>query len=221
MSARSAPRDPRAAAVPRAADRGAARADTRARLVEALERHRARDSKEAADLATIRAFVARHPDPFDRRIGEGHLTGSALVVADAGDRVLLLFHRKLGRWLQPGGHAEVSEHDGATVALREAREETGILDVRLHPDAPRPLDVDVHTIPARGDERAHQHLDLRYLVLAPGSAAIQRAKAEARDLRWFDWTELPSLNLDPGLRRALGTARGHVPCTPLDRGGDR
>jgi 8-oxo-dGTP pyrophosphatase MutT (NUDIX family) len=151
--------------------------------------------------------VARHPDPFDRRIPEGHLTGSALVLAAPGDRVLLLFHRKLGRWLQPGGHAEPGETTGEAVALREAAEETGILGLALHPAAPRPLDVDVHDIPARGAEPAHQHLDLRYLVLAPTLAPLARSMAEARALRWFAWCELAGLDLDPGLRRALATAR--------------
>ncbi|HSE96548.1 MAG TPA: NUDIX domain-containing protein, partial [Methylomirabilota bacterium] len=141
-------------------------------LADRLRRHVPRDPREAADLAAILAFVARHPDPFDRRIPEGHLTGSALVLSAAGDRVLLLFHRKLGRWLQPGGHAEPGETTGEAVALREAVEETGIPGLALHPAAPRPLDVDVHDIPARGTEPAHQHLDLRYLVLAPARAPL-------------------------------------------------
>src|SRR5919106_547396 len=90
----------------------------------------------------------------------------------AGDRVLLLHHRKLGRWLQPGGHADPGESSGETVALREAREETGLAGLNLHPQAPRPFDVDVHDIPARGGEAAHQHLDLRYLVVAPAGAGL-------------------------------------------------
>jgi ADP-ribose pyrophosphatase YjhB (NUDIX family) len=93
------------------------------------------------------------------------------------------------------------------VALREAAEDTGILGLALHPAAPRPLDVDVHDIPARGAEPAHQHLDLRYLVLAPTLAPLARSMAEARALRWFAWCELAGLDLDPGLRRALATAR--------------
>jgi 8-oxo-dGTP pyrophosphatase MutT (NUDIX family) len=173
-----------------------------------------RDPKEAADLDEIRAFVERHPDPFDRRIPEGHLTGSALVVSAAGDRVLLLHHRKLGRWLQPGGHAEPGERGGERVALREAREETGIEGLALHPAAPRPLDVDVHPIPARREEPAHRHLDLRYLVVAPPGAALRRAEAEARALRWFRWSELAALDLDPGLRRALAAARALTSTLP-------
>jgi 8-oxo-dGTP pyrophosphatase MutT (NUDIX family) len=197
----SVPGGPGAAPAPGAPGPGAAG------LLEALRRHAPADAREAEHLARIVAFVERHADPFDRRIPAGHLTGSALVLAADGSGVLLLHHRKLSRWLQPGGHADPGERDGARVALREAREETGLAGLALHPTAPRPLDVDVHWIPARGGEPAHEHLDLRYLVLAPPGAPLRRAAAEARALRWFRWPELDRLDLDPGLRRALRTAR--------------
>jgi 8-oxo-dGTP pyrophosphatase MutT (NUDIX family) len=174
-------------------------------LVHRLRAHRPEDAAEARDVARILDFVARHPDPFDRTIGEGHLTGSAFVLTADGRRVLLLHHRKLDRWLQPGGHADPGETSGEAVALREVREETGLEDTRLHPDAPRPLDVDVHEIPARPGEPAHAHLDLRYLVVA-GVGELRRAQDEAADLRWFGWDELPPLRLDPGLRRGLSKA---------------
>jgi 8-oxo-dGTP pyrophosphatase MutT (NUDIX family) len=179
-------------------------------LLDPLRRHAPADAKEASDLAEILAFIDQHPDPFDRGIVEGHLTGSAVVVSASGDRVLLLHHRKLRRWLQPGGHAERGEREGEAVALREAREETGIEGLALHPSAPRPLDVDVHPIPARGEEPAHRHLDLRYLVVAPDDAMLRRLASEARALRWFTWAELDGLDLDPGLRRALRAARAHM-----------
>jgi 8-oxo-dGTP pyrophosphatase MutT (NUDIX family) len=183
-------------------------------LADALALHQAGDAVEAEDLTQIRAFVDRHPDPFDRRIAEGHLTGSAIVVSADGTRTLLLHHRKLDRWLQPGGHADPGEHAGEDVALREALEETGLSGLVLHPTAPRPLDVDVHDIPARGAEPAHQHLDLRYLVVAPAGAAFTRSAEETRDMRWVSWEEAAALGQsgstlgpDPGLLRALGKAR--------------
>jgi len=180
-------------------------------LASILARHRPGDEAEAADLRQILDFVARYPRPFDRAILEGHLTGSALTVAESGARVLLLHHRKLQRWLQPGGHADPDETAGEQVALREAFEETGIAGLALHPHAPRPLDVDVHAIPARPGEPAHLHLDLRYLVLAPDEAMLTRADAEAIALRWFAWEELGELDLDAGLRRALAKARAFWP----------
>jgi len=179
-------------------------------LAEQLRAHVPEDDEEDVDLRTIRVFVAQHASPFDRRIAQGHLTGSAVVVSAAGDRVLLLHHRKLDRWLQPGGHGEPGETCGEAVALREAREETGLTDLTLHPSAPRPLDVDVHDIPARPDEPAHQHLDLRYLVVAPAGAEVSRCALETNDLRWFSWDELEPLGLDHGLTRLLAKARAQT-----------
>lgn len=121
--------------------------------------------------------------------------------------MLLLHHRKLHRWLQPGGHADAGETAGERVALREALEETGIDALALHARAPRPLDVDIHAIPARGPEAAHEHLDLRYLVVAPASASLTLKADESNDLRWFAWDETGDLGLDPGLERALRKAR--------------
>ena len=182
-------------------------------LAEALARHQPEDAAEDQDLAQIRGFVGRHPEPFDRRIREGHLTGSAIVISADGARTLLLHHRKLDRWLQPGGHGDPGETTGEDVALREALEETGLAGLVLHPSAPRPLDVDIHDIPARGAEPAHQHLDLRYLVVAP-DGAFSRSAEETRDMRWVSWEELPTLGAeggtlgpDPGLLRALEKAR--------------
>ena len=176
-------------------------------LLESLRAHRAEGPEEEAHRRRILAFAAAHADPFDRHLPEGHLTGSAFVVSPDAAKVLLLHHHKLGRWLQPGGHADPGERDGETVALREAMEETGIPDLRLHPSAPRPLDVDVHAIPARGGDPAHLHLDLRYLVLADPAHAPAPANGESRAVRWFAWDALGGLDLDGGLRRGLAKAR--------------
>lgn len=188
-----------------------------ATLVEALEAHACTDEEERRDRDHILDFVRRHADPFDRRIPEGHLTGSAIVVSPAGGEVLLLHHRKLDRWLQPGGHADPGETRGEQVALRECLEETGLRGLRLHPSAPRPLDVDVHDIPARGDEPAHEHLDLRYLVVAPvgADALLTPQLAELRALRWVAWDDASALDPDRGLRRALGKARAVIENGPL------
>jgi len=181
-----------------------------AALIDSLHRHAPADGEEAHDRDRILAFVLRHERPFDRAVIEGHLTGSAITVSADGSRVLLLHHRKLDRWLQPGGHGDPGETTGEEVALREALEESGIRGLALHPTAPRPLDVDVHDIPERGSEPAHEHLDLRYLVVAPEGAVVTPDLAELHEIRWVAWEEVDALGPDHGLRRALAKARAIV-----------
>jgi len=181
--------------------------DPAAALARSLQTHACADEEERRDRDRIVEFLGRHADPFDRRILEGHLTGSAIIVSASGDSVLLLHHRKLDRWLQPGGHADPGETTGEEVALRESVEETGLRGLALHPTAPRPLDVDVHDIPARKDEPAHEHLDLRYLVVAPDPAVLSPQIEELHALRWVAWDDTGALGPDHGLRRALGKTR--------------
>lgn len=128
----------------------------------------------------ILSFIDAHDDALFRSCLEGHLTGSAVVVDPSRSATLLIHHAKLERWLQPGGHAD-GDGDLANVALREAQEETGLGGLRVVSPA---IDIDIHEIPARGDEPAHLHLDLRFLVVAePGSEPV-RDEVETLDARW-------------------------------------
>lgn len=182
-------------------------------LLTSLLTHDPGDDAEARDLAEIIEFVRNDPRPFARNNADspstrqGHLTGSAIVVSADGEEVVLLHHAKLDRWLQPGGHGEPGERLGEQVALREAREETGINGLSLHTDAPQPLDVDVHDIPARAEEEAHRHLDLRYLLVAPAGARLKIAPRESLAAQWFAWEQLRELGLDQDLLRAFAKAR--------------
>ena len=176
-------------------------------IADLLTTHVPYDDIELGHLIRFRSFIARYESPFDRTILEGHLTGSAFILDASLRHVLLLHHLKVGKWLQPGGHADLGETDAELVALREAREETGIEGLSLHPSAPRPFDLDIHQFPARGSDPAHWHLDVRYLVLAPDGAELRLAVEESSDLRWFEWAELDALKLDTGTERALRKAR--------------
>jgi 8-oxo-dGTP pyrophosphatase MutT (NUDIX family) len=162
------------------------------------------DDKERADLARLREYGASLAEPFSHRQPVAHFTGSALVTD--GARVALVLHRKLSRWLQPGGHAEPEDGgDLCRTALREAREETG-LAVELHPSAPRPLDVDVHAIPERPEAPAHLHLDVRFLVVAEPSGKLVREASEVTDVRWFTLAQALKEADDASLRRLLRKA---------------
>ncbi len=165
-------------------------------LLDLLDRYEARYPSEGEVAARIRALVEAHADCFDRACRPGHVTASAWVTTAQRDRVLLVHHRKLDRWLQPGGHAD-GQSDVPAAALREATEETGLPRLRLSAD-PRnttPLDLDVHIIPARYDaagallEDAHEHHDVRLLVIAEGDLTPQ-VSDESHAVRWFNAEEL-------------------------------
>lgn len=181
----------------RAGDPRLAAADLAA-AAATLAAYAPQDREQAAVRDRILAFVAAHPDALHRSCGEGHLTGSALVV-DERARVLLTHHRKLDRWLQLGGHCDGDGNLAAT-ALREAVEESGIRELAV---VPRILDLDVHAIPAHGAEPEHLHLDVRYLVLAPHGVAVT-AGDESHALRWFRVDQLETVAIDASLRRLVG-----------------
>ncbi|MEQ8839740.1 MAG: NUDIX hydrolase [Acidimicrobiales bacterium] len=145
--------------------------------------------------ARMRALLADRPIPLDRGERPGHLTGSAFVVDATADRTLMLFHTKLQIWVQPGGHAD-GDANLPAVALREAEEETGIEGLRIWPV---PIDLDIHRVdPPKED--AHDHYDVRFLVLAPEDASVA-ANHESQDQRWVTEPELDALGVDPGLLR--------------------
>ncbi len=163
----------------------------------------ARDEHQAGERERMLAFVERHPDALERTCLEGHLTASALVWRASDGRALLTLHRKLGRWLQLGGHAD-GEGNLALCALREAQEESGIADLAIDPE---PIDLDMHRIPARGAEPEHWHLDVRFLVLAP-SDVRERISSESIDLGWFTAQEAAAIDTDASVRRLYERIRG-------------
>ena len=162
----------------------------------AVEAARTGDDESDRARLQILEFIASHDDALHRSCLEGHLTGSALVVDAARERVLLMLHAKLGMWLQPGGHADGEGHL-ATVALTEAREETGIDGLRISPAV---VDCDVHEIPARPGEPRHLHLDLRFVVLAP-RGAVARPNHESHGLCWCTPRDVDEIGTDSSLRR--------------------
>lgn len=161
----------------------------------------------------VLAFIASNTDAAHRTCVEGHLTGSAVVVDATGSHTLLMLHRKLGRWFQPGGHAD-GDTNLAAVALKEASEETGLVELRVLPVA---IDVDVHTVRPPGED-PHLHLDVRFLVVAPDGAE-EEGNEESLALRWVTESGLDDLDppVDPSTRRLV--TRGLALAAGLDRSG--
>ena len=168
---------------------------------------------EARRLDPLVALLDGGGEVWSRKHPAGHLTASAVIVDPSpagGPRVLLIHHKGLGRWLQPGGHTEAGETMEAA-ARREAAEEVGLADLVLHPwhadHGGLPIDIDIHAIPANAKkgEPAHLHHDFRYLyVLAGERPDLKLAADEVGQFRWesFDGSHIPD-----GLDLALAKAR--------------
>jgi 8-oxo-dGTP pyrophosphatase MutT (NUDIX family) len=160
----------------------------------------ARVAVDEREQVSVRRFVEAFDqlsDPLSQESDLIHVTGSALVVGPRG--VILLKHKRLGFWLQPGGHIDPGETPWAA-ALRETCEETGLdvafLDSLDAEGVPPLVHVDVH---AGG--RGHTHLDVRYLI--DGGAADPAPPAgESQEIDWFEWDAAVE-RADPGLEGIL------------------
>ena len=163
------------------------------------------DERERVSIERFLAEVPRLERPFDEHADPVHITASALVVGRRG--IVLLHHKSLGIWVQPGGHIDAGELPWEA-AVREAIEETG-LPVRLSADPPELAHVDVHPGP-----RGHTHLDLRYLAEA-GDADPSPPPGESQEVAWFDWPEAMAV-ADPGLAGVLPVLAEYVRDSPRE-----
>ncbi len=166
------------------------------------------DSATRYNADIISKFAGSVAKPWSRATTQGHLTSSAWVLDITRTYAALVLHRKLDRWLQPGGHIDDADVSWRAAAEREAREETGLRRFLPHATQDALFDVDVHSIPARADEAAHTHYDLRFLLIAEVDAtavdALQTNADEAHDCKWFALTVLAAdPMLEPSIRRMV------------------
>ncbi len=169
-------------------------------LLRLLQNYAPSDANEAAMKTEIIDFVQQHPDCFERSLSKGHITASAWLVDEQRSHVLMTHHRKLDRWLQPGGHAD-GETDVFKVALTEATEETGLSSIRaINSEI---FDVDVHLIPSHGTVAAHWHYDIRFLLEADARQALVVPERESKQLRWMTPEEVIRLNGEGSLLRMV------------------
>jgi 8-oxo-dGTP pyrophosphatase MutT (NUDIX family) len=170
-------------------------------IQRALDRYVPRDASEVADVARLRALLERE-DVCDRSTPV-HVTGSALVVHPPTRTVLLRWHPRMQMWMQVGGHFDAGETDPWLVAMREAREETGLTDLRAPAAGVEPpVQIVIVPVPAHGDEPAHEHADFRYVFVTDTPDAIVAESTAAR-LRWTDITQASEETAEENLREFL------------------
>jgi len=166
-------------------------------LIKLLRAYQSTYPEESSTVNRFIHFVESHNDCFERSQLIGHVTGSAWLVNATGTHVLLTHHRKLNRWLQLGGHA-----DGHTnvleVALKEAREESGIQQIQILNS--QLYDIDIHQIPARKNEPTHFHYDARFVFQVVGSDSF-RVSDESHALDWINISELSHHTNDASMIR--------------------
>lgn len=170
----------------------------------------AHEVSEAADLAYRDRMLqlAAREDAFERSAFQpGHFTASGFVLSPERDALLLIFHRRLQLWAQPGGHVEVSDPDLLSAARREVAEEVGLSDLLVANEG-RIFDLDVHSIPARPEEPEHEHFDVRFLFVA--ATREFRASTEVAACTWVRLSELDDQVRDASVRRAASRIRART-----------
>lgn len=158
------------------------------------------ENPEEADARDhIASFVRRQSAFWSRDTAEGHLTASAWITDPEGEKAVLLHHRKLGIWVQPGGHVDDEDDSLQLASRREAAEETGLSSLKLKQAGI--FDVDVHRIPARRQEAAHWHLDVRFWWTTENSRLA--INDEANELAWLNAAEIEKLTQEESVLRMV------------------
>lgn len=169
----------------------------RKKLLDLLEKHNPSDSNELKMTNETIEFVKTNEDCFKRELLIGHVTGSAWIVNDARTHVLMMHHRKLNQWFQPGGHCD-GDPDVLNVALKEANEETGLENLKVVDG--EIYDVDVHLIPERKGIPAHYHYDVRFLIEADMNEPLIVTE-ESNDLVWVSLDKIAEHNDSESIMR--------------------
>lgn len=163
----------------------------RAELEACLRERRLSSAQAEANLVRMVNLAGSVPEALSRSsYSPGHFTASGFVLNSARDSLLLIRHKKLGLWLQPGGHIEEGDADFLAAVRREVREETGLCNLRL---MERLYDVDIHEIPERHDAARHLHFDLRALFLSEDTFSednLVNGGDDALEARWFSFQVL-------------------------------
>lgn len=155
--------------------------DQRRQLLEELSGYASDYPAEMAYKKRFMELIEAHDNCFERSLLKGHITGSAWIIDESYGYAFMTHHAKLNRWLQPGGHTDGDENV-ARVALKEAREETGMEGLKLL--SQQIFDLDIHVIPERKGVPEHEHFDIRYVIRVSKDTPF-RVSDESNDLAWL------------------------------------
>ena len=168
-----------------------------------LQAYQSSDSGQMVYKQMMLDFLRQHDNAFDRACTLGHFTASAMVLNTTKDKVLLMDHVKLQKWLQLGGHCD-GDKDFLQVAVKEAKEESGLESIQiLRQDV---FDLDIHLIPKRVNELAHYHYDVRFLLQADEREKLQ-VNCESNGLQWVSLDAVNGVNSDESVLRMCDKVR--------------
>jgi len=173
-------------------------------LLELLQNHKAYNETEQKMTAETIAFIKKHPETenpncFDRALSVGHITASAWITDSNVEQALFTHHKKLGKWLQLGGHCD-GNPNVQEVALTEAQEESGLTNFQLK--QANIFDVDIHLIPAHKTTAAHYHYDIRFWLIADANTPLQISN-ESKDLKWLPIDAIEEYNKEASIMRMV------------------
>ncbi|TLV01140.1 NUDIX hydrolase [Dyadobacter luticola] len=168
-------------------------------LLALLDSYQPEKGEEEKMYQDTIAFVRENENCFERTLLKGHVTASGWVLSEDKSDVLLMHHRKLDKWFQPGGHCD-GDPDVEDVARKEVWEETGIQHLEVLKNGI--YDVDVHLIPANKDIPAHYHYDIRFVFQMQDEQPIL-VNSESRDVQWVPVGEVHKLNNSESIMRMV------------------
>ncbi|MBT3478078.1 MAG: NUDIX hydrolase [Candidatus Marinimicrobia bacterium] len=172
----------------------------RKKLKQLLEQYKKCYPEESVKTLKTEMFLNRSKTCFSRNNWEGHFTGSAWVVDQSREWVLMTHHRQLDMWLQLGGHAE-GRSNLLDVALDEAQEESGLS--KLNVLSTNIFDLDIHKIPAFKGAPTHLHFDVRFIMEAEHGLENIIVSDESHDVAWINKNDVLHKNPEQSMARML------------------
>ena len=145
-------------------------------------------------------FLDDETSYFSRNSYNGHFTGSAWIVSPDRSSILMTHHKKLRKWIQLGGHAD-GESNLLKVALREAKEESGIQQFKVFSE--EIFDLDIHEIPQNNSELGHLHYDVQFLIEADPTGEAVIISDESHDVTWIPLADVAKLNPEVSIQRMI------------------